>query len=276
MFMAGFPALNRHCSSFPGTGPTGGWEYDFAERFLFVSYDRRGCFRSSCPEDGFELADSVRDLELLLDELELSSAHLVGSSAGGPIAILFAATKARKTRSLTLAGTASNLLRSDDDVAKVVMEQIDHLTKLGPEAAFDRRPAGVEVSLGVLWEPPERAERGTLDEYWEAQRLLNSRAEEIPKRLQVRHYAAELSAMKGYIDVDVSEYAGEVSVPTLVLHGSNDRTVPVEWGRELAGTIPTARLEVFDGASHSLVIRDPKARQRVIDFIREVGDTPPM
>ena len=38
--------------------------------------------------------------------------------------------------------------------------------------------------------------------------------------------------------MDVAEYAREVSVPTLVLHGRNDRVVPVEWGRELAGTIP--------------------------------------
>ena len=270
----GFPSLESVLLDLPRDGTDWGWERDFADHFQFVSYDRRGCFRSSCPEDGFELSDSVRDLELLLDELGLSSVHLVGSSAGGPIAILFAATKARRTRSLTLAGTASNLLRSDDDVAKVVIEQIAHLTKLGPEAAFDRRPDGVEVSLGVLWEPPERAERGTLDEYWEAQRLLNSLAEEIPRTTRVRRYAAELSAMKGYIDADVAQYAGDVRVPTLVLHGSNDRTVPVEWGRELARTIPKARLEVFDGASHSLVIRDPRARQRVIDFIRGSGDTP--
>ena len=271
----GFPSLESVLLDLPRDGTDWGWERDFADHFRFVSYDRRGCFRSSCPEEGFELGDSVKDLELLLDELGLSSVHLIGSSAGGPIAIVFAATRASRTRSLTLAGTASNLLRSDDDVAKVVMEQIDHLTKLGPEAAFDRRPAGVEVSLGVLWEPPERAERGTLDEYWEAQRLLNSLAEEIPRTTRVRRYAAELSTISGYIDADVAQYAGEVRVPSLVLHGSNDRTVPVEWGRELAGTMPEARLEVFDGASHSLVIRDPKARQRVMDFIREVGDTPP-
>ena len=227
--------------------------------------------------EGFELADSVRDLELLLDELELSSAHLVGSSAGGPIAILFAATKARQDQvpdsrlapHLTYCG-------ADDDVAKVVMEQIGYIRELGPEAAFDRRPAGVEVSLGVLWEPPEYAERGTLAEYWERQRLLNRRADGVPRSLRVRHYKAELSAMKGYIDAGRGRIcAARCSVPTLVLHGSNDRAVPVEWGREMAGIIPKARLEVFDGASHSLVIRDPRARQRVIDFIREVGDTPP-
>ena len=271
----GFPSLESALLDLPRDGTDWGWEYDFADHFQFVSYDRRGCFRSSCPEDGFELSDSVKDLELLLDELGLSSVHLIGSSAGGPIAIVFAATRVARTRSLTLAGAASNLLRSDDDVAKVVMEQIDHLTKLGPEAAFDRRPAGVEVSLGVLWEPPEHAERGTLAEYWERQRLLNRRAEGVSKALRVRHYAAELNAIKGYIDADVAGYARQVRVPTLVLHGSNDREVPVEWGRELALTIPEAQLEIFDGASHSLMTRDPKARQRVMDFIREVGDTPP-
>ena len=118
------------------------------------------------------------------------------------------------------------------------MEQIGYLQEIGPEAAFDRRPTGVEVTLAVLWEQPERAERGTLDEYCQRQRVLNSRAEEIPRALRVRYYVAELSAMKGYSDVDVAEYAREVSVPTLVLHGSNDREVPVEWGRELARTIP--------------------------------------
>ena len=74
----------------------------------------------------------------------------------------------------------------------------------------------------------------------------------------------------------MAPFARAVSVPTLVLHGSNDREVPVEWGRELARTIPGARLEVFDGASHSLVIRDRKARELVIDFIQEVGDTRPV
>ena len=271
----GFPSLSSVLLDLPRDGSEWGWEHDFAGHFQFVSYDRRGCYRSSCPDDGYGLLDMARDLEGLLDELGVPAVHLIGSSAGGPIAIAFAATRAGRTRSLTLTGTASNLF-PPDDITKVVLEQIGHLRALGPEAAFDRRPAGVEVSLGVLWEPPEQAERGTLDEYWERQSILNSRAEGVPRALRVRHYSAELSAIRGYIDVDVAVYAGEVSVPTLVLHGSNDREVPVEWGRELARTIPGARLEVFDGASHSLVIRDRSARERVIDFIQGIGDTPPM
>ena len=265
----GFPSLASVLLHLPRDRTEWSWEYDFANYFQFVSYDRRGCFRSSCPEEGFELADNVRDLEVLLDGLGLSSVHLIGSSAGGPIAIMFAATKAHRTKSLTLAGTASNLFPRDDDVTKAVVEQIDHLIKLGPEAAFDRRPTGVEVSLDVLWDPPEQAERGTLDEYWEHQRVLNSRAAQLPRTLRVRHYAAELGTIKGYIDLDVAAYAREVNVSTLVLHGSSDRVVPVEWGRELAWTLPQARFEVFDGASHSLVIRNRKVRQGITAFICE-------
>ena len=271
----GFPSLASMLLDLPRDRSEWGWEHDFADRFQFVSYDRRGCFRSSCPEDGYGLLDGARDLEGLLDELGMSSVHLIGSSAGGPIAIAFAATRAGRTRSLTLTGTASNLF-PPDDITKVVLEQITRLQETGPEAAFDRRPAGVEVSLGVLWEPPEREERGTLAEYWERQSLLNGRAEKVSKTERVHRYAVELNAMKGYIDVDVAQYARQVRVPTLVLHGSNDREVPVEWGRELARTIPEALLEVFDGGSHSLVIRERKARERVTDFIREVGDTLPM
>ncbi len=271
----GFPSLESVLLDLARDGSDWGWEHDFSDHFRFVCYDRRGCYRSSCPVDGYGLLDMAGDLEGLLDELSVPAAHLIGSSAGGPIAIAFAATRAGRTRSLALTGTAANLF-PPDDITKVVVEQTGYLRDLGPEAAFDRRPAGVEVSLGVLWEPTEQAERGTLDEYWERQSHLNRRADEVPRTLRVRHYAAELSAIEGYIDVDVVEYARRVRAPTLVLHGSNDREVPVEWGRELARTIPGARLDVFDGASHSLVIRDRRARELVIEFIREVGDTLPM
>src|SRR5262245_11038257 len=64
------------------------WELDFAARFDFVWYDRRGCHHSSCPPDGYEIENQARDLALLLDHLGLADAHLVASSAGGPIGVL--------------------------------------------------------------------------------------------------------------------------------------------------------------------------------------------
>ena len=87
---------------------------------------------------------------------------------------------------------------------------------------------------------------------------------------RVLYYGAELKSMKGYMDVDVAQYAGKVHAPTLVLHGARDRTVPVAWGEEMAGAIPGARFEVVPDASHTVVIRDADSRQRVVSFVKEI------
>jgi pimeloyl-ACP methyl ester carboxylesterase len=86
-----------------------GWEHDFAAQFYFIAYDRRGCYRSSSPDSGYDLMTHVHDLIGLLDHLQIGSAHIIGSSAGGPIAVLFAATQPQRTRSLILVGTALDL-----------------------------------------------------------------------------------------------------------------------------------------------------------------------
>ena len=96
---------------------------------------------------------------------KLDEVHVIGSSAGGPIAILFAAIYPERTRSLVLAGTAANLWPDEDPVTRIVKEQREILDRLGAAAAWDNRPTGVELSLDVLWEREEMKERGVLTEY---------------------------------------------------------------------------------------------------------------
>jgi pimeloyl-ACP methyl ester carboxylesterase len=159
----GFADLASVLLDLPTDASDWSWENDFAEHFRFVEYDRRGCYRSSRPEGGYGLLNQARDLEGLLDHLDVSSAHLIGSSAGGPIATVFAATRPDRTKSLTLAGTGMNLLGFDDPVNEIILRQIDVLRREGAEFAFEKRPPGVEVTLVVLWMPPEQQERGTID-----------------------------------------------------------------------------------------------------------------
>src|SRR5712692_8310476 len=59
----------------------------FASHFRHVSYDRRGCRRSSCPDTGYDLENQAEDLRALLDHLAIDRAHVVASSAGGPIGL---------------------------------------------------------------------------------------------------------------------------------------------------------------------------------------------
>ena len=179
-----------------------GWEQAFSTHFDFIEYERRGCYRSGCPEGGYGLPNQAADLEALLDHLKIRRAHLIGSSAGGPIGLLFAATRPKRVRSLTLAGTGLNLFKlPDDPITRVIQAQITLLETQGAEAAFAARPAGVETSFGVLWELEEMKERGTLERYLASQAERNQRAAGLEHAVRLRHYAAELRSMGAYIDI---------------------------------------------------------------------------
>ena len=64
----------------------------------------------------------------------------------------------------------------------------------------------------------------------------------------------------------------EVRVPTLVVHGTEDRRVPFEDGRRLAQRIPGARLHPMLGSGHSPVFTARQAFcEAVREFVREVS-----
>jgi 3-oxoadipate enol-lactonase len=244
------------------------WEWDFARHFHFICYDRRGCWRSSSPGEGYDLPNQATDLEGLLDQLGTGPVHLIGSSAGGPIAVLFAATRPERVRSLVLAGTGLRLFPAGDPASALIRQQIERLERAGPHAAFEQRPAGVEVSLEALWEPEEEAARGTLGEYLARQQALAARARLLPKEERIRYYEIELLSMRAYLDVDMAAYARQVTTPTLVIQGSNDKVVPPEWAEEIARAIPAAQYYLVSAGSHSLMHRHAGARQIAREFIR--------
>src|SRR5207247_455456 len=95
-------------------------------------------------------------LRALLDLLGIGRAHLVASSAGGPIGIVFAASYPKRTRALVLAGTALALFPVGDPSSDIVREQIALLDAKGPEAAFAARP-GADAGP-----PRNRRSRGVL------------------------------------------------------------------------------------------------------------------
>jgi pimeloyl-ACP methyl ester carboxylesterase len=57
---------------------------------------------------------------------------------------------------------------------------------------------------------------------------------------------------------------GQVRCPTLVIHGTGDRTTPVDMVRAVAAAIPDARLELIEGAGHRPDIRDPERVNRLL------------
>lgn len=264
----GFPSLSTRLNDFSQQHWT--WENDFAALFRFIYYERRGCYRSSSPESGYDVENQVRDLAGLLDVLSIPSVHVIGSSAGGPIAITFAACFPHRVRSLVLAGTGIDFFPADDPVSNLIRQQITTLEKEGAEAAFAQRPASVEASFETLWVASEFQARGRYAEFLEREQHLLHQIQTMPKTERLHYFAVELRAMQAYMRRDdLSNYVRQITCPTLILHGRDDRMVPLAWGEELAELIPAARKHIIAGGGHSLVHRSVTGRRVVIDFLQE-------
>lgn len=262
----GFPSIDMHlCAQSSGKWT---WETDFTSSYRFIAYDRRGCWRSSRPETGYDLENQARDLSELLDHLDVEEAHVIGSSAGGPIAIRFATTYPARVKTLVLAGTAANLWPEEDPITRIVRGQLKTLEAQGAAAAWEGRPEGVELSLDILWEREEMKERGVLAEY-------EDRIAQFLKRCSLQDrvlwYEIQLQAIDAFLDRDLTEECARITVPVLVIHGSKDREVPVDWGRDLAAKIPGATFRMYSDESHSLVHRCGVVRKDVIAFYQQNG-----
>ena len=262
----GFPSIDMHLRA-DATGAWG-WEMDFASEFRYVMFDRRGCWLSSRPDSGYDLDNQARDVVELLDYLQVEKAHVIGSSAGGPIAILVAARYPTRVRTLALAGTAAHLWPDEDPVTLIVKGQLEILNREGAGAAWNNRPEGVELSLDVLWERDEMAERGTLVEYETRVKKLVAKS---CVQDRVAWYETQLRAIGAYLDRDLTCECRRIAAPTLVVHGARDREVPVEWGEDLASKIPCAGFRVYPEEPHSVVHGSGRVREDLMAFFRKAG-----
>jgi pimeloyl-ACP methyl ester carboxylesterase len=221
-------------------GDIGGWRRNIptlAQELRVIAFDLRGNGRSDAPDAPITMATFVDDAVAVLDAAGAEAAHVYGQSLGGMIAIELALAHPGRVRSLILAATHAGLrtaVRSRHVAPKDRPWEL-----LYSEQHLRERPDEVADDLRSGTEQPPHAAR----RQWEAMR---------------RFEAADRLA--------------DVAVPTLVLHGTDDRMIPVENARALAAGIPGARLVELEGAGHVYHAEQPEASDRaVLDFVRSVA-----
>src|SRR5262249_52497868 len=128
----------------------------------------------------------------------------------------------------------------------------------------------VETSLEPLWVADEMRARKRYAEFQRREQRLADQVRTMSVAERAHYFAIELRSMQAYMRDDLSIHASQVKCPTLVLHGSDDREVPLEWGQAMAEMIPTSRMQIVPGGGHSLVHRSVEGRQITIDFIQSV------
>jgi pimeloyl-ACP methyl ester carboxylesterase len=217
------------------------------ESFDVIAFDNRG-IGLSAPIDGpFTIVEMAEDAAGVLDELGIESAHVVGISMGGMIAQDLALAHPERLRSLTLGctycgGPGSQLMPQENvQILAAGMMSGDR------EKAIR---AGWEVNLS----PAFRAEESRYGAFHEM-------ATSVPAAKQTIELQAQ--AIFGH---DTSGRLGEISTPTLIVHGTRDDVLPYPNAELIASLMPAARLETLEGVGHMFWWEQP---ERSAELVRE-------
>jgi pimeloyl-ACP methyl ester carboxylesterase len=217
--------------------------------FETIAYDHRGIGLSDPAPPGYSIADLADDADALLDALGLASAHVMGVSMGGMVAQELALRAPRRVRTLTLGCTYTGgpgSVRTDP----AVVQRLGQLFMAGRTGEAMRELIRYNVSERFASDP------ANLESF---KRI----AVQLPASLDV--LLAQFQAVGGH---DTSARLGEIAAPTLVVHGSDDRILPVANAHAIAARIPGSRLEILDGVGHLFWWERP---ERSAQLVRELA-----
>jgi pimeloyl-ACP methyl ester carboxylesterase len=232
------------------------WIRELSRHHTLVRYDERGCGLSDWMVEEFSLDAWVRDLETVVDALQLERFPVLGISQGGPIAIAYAARHPERVSHLILYGAYSRgrSHRNPSDLEREEQEMMLQMIKVGwgkDHPAFRQ----VFTSLFIPDASPEQVS------WFNELQVVTATPENARRMVQT------------FYELDVRDLARRLDVPTLVLHGKGDLRVPFEEGRLLAALIPGARLVPLESRNH-LLLEDEPAWRRFLQEVRSFLGVP--
>ena len=207
-----------------------------------IAYDRRGFGRSDQPDGGYDYDTLAADLGAVLEEYgDGQPAALIGFSMGGGEVVRYLANNNNESVShaALIASVVPYMLKTDDNPDGVDQSVFDGITKDIKEdrSAFLQGFAKMFYGVGFIEKP---VSQGVLDQFF----LLASQA----------GLRGTLACADAFATTDFRADCARVNVPTLIIHGTGDKVVPIDAaGRHAAKLIPQAELVELDGEPHGLL-----------------------
>jgi non-heme chloroperoxidase len=236
------------------------WEYQIEflvqNGFRVIAYDRRGFGKSSQPWDGYDYDTLSDDLQEIIEQLELTDATLVGFSMGGGEVVRYFSRHGGKgvTKAALISSVIPFLLKTNDNPDGHPREKSENTANAIKEDRiafidnFGKTFFGVNIINKPLSTP--------LLEYY---RNLCS----------VASPRATLKCAESFSFTDFRDELNFVKVPTLIIHGDDDKIVPIELtSKKAAEGIRESTYIVYEGAPHGLFYTErEKLNNDLLNFL---------
>jgi pimeloyl-ACP methyl ester carboxylesterase len=225
---------------------------ELRESFDVIVYDHRGVGESSHLDGELRIAQLAEDAHGLLAALGIDAAHVLGISMGGMVAQELALAHPESVLTLTLGCTYCGGEGSAHAAPEVIQRLFEAMSSGDRERAIR---AGWEINVSAQKAAEEDAYATFLE-------IAQRRPVAVPVVM------AQAQAILAH---DTRERLERLTMPTLVIHGTEDQMLPVQNGRLIASLIPDAQLEIFDGVGHLFFWEQP---ERSAELIRKLAAVP--
>ena len=217
--------------------------------------DRRGFGRSDQPWDGYDYDVLADDVAAILEDAKITEpVALVGFSMGGGEVARFLTKQGpqRVSKAVLISSVVPYMLQTDDNPEGV------------PQATFDEMTAGMKKDRAHFF-------KGFFKDFFGTGLISNPVSDEVEmdawRQAMMAGLRPTLAAAKAFGTTDFRPDLASFTVPTLVIHGTADKTVPIaHTGQMVAEQVPGARFITYDGSAHGLFATD---KERLIGDVRE-------
>ena len=223
----------------------------FSDHYRVIAPDLVGFGYSDKPSVDYTPAYFTGFLEKFFDAAGIDPSSVVGSSLGGQIAVDFASTHQDLVQKLVLVSPAGLMKHSTPALDAYIMAAL-FPNKQGAKAAFE----AMEGS-------GRKADRQLINGFIERMNLPNAKL-------------AFMSTLLGLKNSEtVASKLVDVLAPTLIVWGSNDPVIPIEYADEFVSSIPDCRFHRMDDCGHTPYFQEPdRFSDVVLDFLLDAASNP--
>ena len=228
-----------------------------------IAYDRRGFGRSEQPWNGYDYNTLADDLAAVIEHTGAERATLLGFSMGGGEVARYLTRHgaSRVAQAILVASVVPYMPKTDDN---------PHGTDA---SVFESMTQGMKTDRAKFWTT-------FFKQFYGVGVISHPVSEEVLEwsRAQAMHASlkATLDCAAAFSSTDFRPDLASFTVPTLIIHGTSDKTVSIDaTGRAAAAGIPGSRLLEYDGAPHGLFASHKERYiEDVLAFLQTAGVQP--
>ena len=226
--------------------------------YRVIAHDRRGHGRSTQTWTGNDMDTYAADLIALADHLDIKGAVHVGhSTGGGEVARYVALAKPGRVAKAVLVGAVPPIMvKSNKNPQGTPIGVFDGIRA---DLMANRAQLYLDLPTGPFYgfnRPGAKVSQGTIENWWRQGMMGGAKA--------------QYDCIKAFSETDFTEDLKAITVPTLVMHGTDDQIVPYADSAPLsAKLLKHGTLKTYDGLPHGMCTTNADVINRdLFEFIK--------